>query len=366
MTQRPPDPIPFPGDPVQRGAPPPQQQQQPPGPVIYSASGQPMRRVQQQPSTPPPEPVPLNRTPSPAQPAEPLQAEAEDNEPVSLHGHVAAVIDSTDASFAQDVIQRSHEIPVIVDCWAPWCGPCRVLGPVLEKLAYERDGQVQLVKVNTDENPQVAQALQVEGIPAVFAFVGGQLVNRFVGALPEEQVRAFFDSLIPSEADIKAAEGYRMLQENQIPIARLHFESALEEDPDHEPAGVGLAAVLSRIGENERAVELAKRWPNHPMSKSVLTAMELTAVLDGLDPDEVRRAAGTSPDDALARYRHGCLLAVEGQWMEALDELLESVKLDKTAQDEAARRTLLGIFGMMGDDQPVVVEYRKRLGRLLF
>ncbi|MYF21445.1 MAG: tetratricopeptide repeat protein [Chloroflexi bacterium] len=157
-----------------------------------------------------------------------------------------------------------------------------------------------------------------------------------------------------------------MLQENQIPIARLHFESALEEDPDHEPAGVGLAAVLSRIGENERAVELAKRWPNHPMSKSVLTAMELTAVLDGLDPDEVRRAVGTSPDDALARYRHGCLLAVEGQWMQALDELLESVKIDKTAQDEAARRTLLGIFGMLGDDQPVVVEYRKRLGRLLF
>lgn len=364
MTQRPPDPIPFPSDRVQRGAPPPppQQQQQPSGPVIYSASGQPMRRVQQPPPPPPPEPVPLQRTPAPAQPPE----SAQDDEPIGLHGHVAAVIDSTDATFNEDVIQRSHEIPVIVDCWAPWCGPCRVLGPILERLAYERDGQIQLVKVNTDENPQVARALQVEGIPAVFAFVGGQLVNRFVGALPEEQVRAFFDSLVPSEADIKAAEGYRMMQENQIPIARLHFEAALDEDPDHEPAGVGLAAVLSRMGETERAAQLARRWPNHPMSKSVLTAMELTAALDGHDPDQIRQAAIASPGDALARYRNGCLLAVEGQWMEALDELLESVKIDKSAGDEAARKTLLGIFGMLGEDQPVVIEYRKRLGRLLF
>ncbi len=276
------------------------------------------------------------------------------------------MIDSTDATFERDVLQRSHEIPVIVDCWAPWCGPCRILGPILEKLAYERDGQVQLVKVNTDENPQVARALQVEGIPAVFAFVGGQLVNKFVGALPEEQVEAFYNSLIPSEADIKAAEGYRMMQENQIPIARLHFEAALEENPDHEPAGVGLAAILARLGETDRAAELAQRWPNHPMSKSVLTSMELAAAIDGHDPNDIRQAVNASPNDATARYRHGCLLAIEGQWMQALDELLESVKIDKSADDDAARKTLLGIFAMLGEDQPVVAEYRKRLGRLLF
>ena len=362
MSQRPPDPIPFPRDRVQRGAPPPPpQQQQPSGPVIYSASGQPMRRVQQTPA-PPPAPVPIRETPPPSQRTDTADA----GEPQGLEGHLAAVIDSTDATFAQDVIERSQELPVIVDCWAPWCGPCRILGPILEKLAYERDGQVQLVKVNTDENPQVAQALQVEGIPAVFAFVGGQLVNKFVGAIPEEQVTAFFDSLIPSEADIKAAEGYRMMQENQIPIARLHFESALEENPDHELAGVGLAAILVRMGETERAVQLAQRWPNHPMSKSVLTSMELTAALEGYEADEIRQAVAANPQDPMARYRHGCLLAVESQWMEALDEMLESVRLDKSAGDEAARKTLLGIFGMLGDDQPIVSEYRKRLGRLLF
>ncbi len=361
MTQRPPDPIPFPRDRVQRGAPPPAPQpQQPSGPVIYSPSGQPMRRVQQAPPPPPtPEPVPIRPAPPPAE-------SASGSAPEGLHGHIAAVIDSTDATFERDVIQRSHEMPVIVDCWAPWCGPCRILGPILERLAYERDGQVQLVKLNTDENPQVALALQVEGIPAVFAFVGGQLVNKFVGAIPEEQVRAFFDSLIPSEADIKASEGYRMMQENQIPIARLHFEAALDEDPEHEPAGVGLAAILVRMGETERAAQLARRWPNHPMSKSVLTSMELTAAVSGYKPDDIRRAVAVNPGDAMSRYRHGCLLALEGQWMQALDELLESVRIDKSAGDEAARKCLLGIFGMLGDEQPVVVEYRKRLGRLLF
>ena len=321
-----------------------------------------MRRVQSAPAAPPPAPIPMRQTPPSGQ----TENSPESDAPPGLEGHVAAVIDTTDASFAEDVIQRSHEMPVVVDCWAPWCGPCRVLGPILEKLAYERDGQIQLVKVNTDENPQVAQALQVEGIPAVFAFVGGQLVNKFVGAIPEEQVRAFYDSLIPSEADIKAAEGYRMMQENQIPIARLHFESALEEDPNHEPAGVGLAAILVRMGETDRAAELAHRWPNHPMSKSVLTSLELNAALNGFEADEIRLAVDLHPDDAMVRYRHGCLLAVESQWMQALDELLESVKLDKSAGDEAARKTLLGIFSILGDDQPLVIEYRKRLGRLLF
>jgi len=263
------------------------------------------------------------------------------------------------------VLERSHELPVVVDCWAPWCGPCRQLGPILEKLAYERDGQVQLVKINTDENPQVANALKVEGIPAVYAFAGGQLVNRFVGALPEEQVRAFFDSLIPSEADVKAAEGYRMLQEQQIPIARLHFEAALEEDPDHEAAAMGLAAVLSGIGEETRALELANRWPNNPTSKGILAAVELRNALDGAEPALVRQAAASSPDDAVARYRYGCLLALEGQWQAAMDELLESVRIDRAAADEGARKRLLDIFAILGE-HPTVAEYRKRLGALLF
>ena len=200
----------------------------------------------------------------------------------------------------------------------------------------------------------------------MFAFVGGQLVNKFVGAIPEEQVRAFYDSLIPSEADIKASEGYRMLQENQIPIARLHFEAALEEDPNHEPAGVGLAAILSRLGETERAVELAQRWPNHPMSRAVLTSMELAQALDGHDPVQIRADASANPTDAVVRYRHGCLLAIEGQWVQAMDELLESIKLDRAAEDEAARKRLLDIFAMIGEQEPVIGEYRRRLGQLLF
>ena len=326
--------------------------------MIYSPSGQPIRSAAPPPPPPPPAPAPPPRAPQPP------TAEDADT-PTALHGQIAAVIDSTDATFQRDVIERSHELPVIVDCWAPWCGPCRVLGPILEKLAYERDGQVQLVKVNTDENPQVAQALQVEGIPAVFAFAGGQVISHFVGAQPEERVREFFNSLVPSEADIKAAEGYRMLQQNQVPIARLHFQSALEDDPNHEPAGVGLAALLAGIGEMEQAVELAQRWPDNPTTKGILASIELRKVLDGYDPDEIRGRALERPDDAEARFRHGCLLAMEGQWQAALDTLLESVRLDRYACDEGARKRLLDIFAVLGE-QPIVNEYRRRLGSLLF
>ena len=351
MSQRPPDPIPFPGN--RQPAPP----QQDSGPVIYSASGQPIRSA-----APPPPPPPA---PMPTAEAPPTGDVAEGDAPIGLHGHIAAVIDSTDATFQKDVIERSYELPVIVDCWAPWCGPCRVLGPILEKLAYERDGQVQLVKVNTDENPQVAQALQVQGIPAVFAFAGGRVISQFVGAQPEERVREFFDSLIPSEADLKAAEGYRMLQQNQIPIARLHFQAALEEDPNHEMASVGLAALLAGIGETDQAQELANRWPENPTSKGILASLALRQAVDGIEPDDIRARAAANPDDAEARYHHGCLLALEGQWQQALDTLLESVRLDRTACDEGARKRLLDIFAVLGD-QPIVSEYRRRLGSLLF
>lgn len=362
MSQRPPDPIPFPGS--RQGQPPggpqsgppggqpPQQAEQGGGPLIYSASGQPIRSA----APPPPPPAP-----APAPPPAGGDGEA----PIGLHGHIAAVIDSTDVTFQKDVIERSHELPVIVDCWAPWCGPCRVLGPILEKLAYERDGQVQLVKVNTDENPQVAQALQVQGIPAVFAFAGGRVVSQFVGAQPEERVREFFDSLIPSEADIKAAEGYRMLQQNQVPIARLHFQAALEEDPNHEMAGVGLAALLAGIGEIDQAQELAKRWPDNPTTKGILASIALRQVVEGRSPEEIHARAAANPEDAEARYLQGCLLALEGQWQQSMDALLESIRIDRQACEEGARKRLLDIFAVLGD-QPIVSEYRRRLGSLLF
>ena len=363
MTQRPPDPIPFPGP---GRAPQPQQppQQQPAAPVIYSASGQPIRSAPPpapDPAPAPADPIPLNRADAPPAPEDPDEQRGQGG----LHEHIAAVIDSTDETFERDVLQRSQEIPVIVDCWAPWCGPCRVLGPILERLAYERDGQIQLVKVNTDENPQIARALQVQSIPAVFAFIQGRLVNQFVGALPEDQVVKFVDSLIPSEADRKAAEGYRMMQQDQIPIARLHFEAALEENPEHEAAGIGLAALLMGLGELDRAVELARRFPDNPASKSILGSLELRNAIGERDPDAIRAAAAAAPDDAEARFRHGCLLALEGQMERALEELLESVRLDRYACDEGARRRLLDLFNMLGE-HPAVSEYRRRLGSLLF
>lgn len=278
----------------------------------------------------------------------------------------SSISEVSDASFAHDVLERSKDLPVVVDFWAPWCGPCRLLGPVLEKVAGDYDGQMQLVKVNTDENPQVALRYQIQGIPAVIAFRDGEPVNQFVGALPEEKVRQFFKSVVPSGGDQKAAEAAELLRAGQPGEARSRYEAALAEDSQNKDAALGLAALLATAGEYERAIELASKWPNEASAKRVLGVARFQRAASEVDQAAMEARLAADADDAEAHYRLGIALGAQRRWRDALEHLLTSVQLDRSLDDEAARRSLLDAFAILGDENELTREYRRKLGAVLF
>lgn len=278
----------------------------------------------------------------------------------------AAVLDVTDATFQQEVVEGSRETPVIVDFWAPWCGPCRILGPVLESLAEEYEGKVRLVKLNTDENPAVAQAHQIEGIPAVFAYQDGRPVSQFVGALPEPKVREFVEGLLPSAADDATEEASALLEDGQPGAARDEFERIIKEDPGHEGATAMLAHLLLQSGEEDRAAELASRFPQNKGAKKTLATINLRRAAKEQDAEALRGRLAADEGDAEAHYLLGAMLANETQWPEGLDHLLSSVRLDRHLHEDAARLLLLDAFVVLGDKSELTQDYRRRLGAVLF
>ena len=278
-------------------------------------------------------------------------------------------IDVTDATFQQTVLEESRRRPVVVDFWAPWCGPCKVLGPIIERVAAEHDGQVVLAKLNTDENPRTAMAFKIQGIPAVKAFRDGRVVAEFTGALPEPQVRRFFEQLLPSAADRLAAEGARIAASGDLATAESKFRDALAHDSNHPEAILGLARILlgrDDANSKEEAERLLSRVPNDRRAKVLRHTLFLESFAAKNDPAELERDAKANPTDPRARYRHGVMLAAQGRYEDALDELLESVRLDRRFADEAARKAVLAVFDILGMQSPVTREYQRRLSQILF
>jgi putative thioredoxin len=277
-----------------------------------------------------------------------------------------AVLDVTDATFASDVLAASNERPIVVDFWAPWCGPCRVLGPVIERVAAEHGEDVRLVKLNTDENPRTATQFRIQGIPAVKAFRNGKVVAEFTGAVPESQVRTFFQRIVPSAAERAAREAERIAMSGDSDAAEQQFRAVLAQSPGNADAIVGLAQILLSRGDRDEAESLLERAPTDRRAK----VLKHRAFLDGFAErhggEDLRGEVAANPKDPRAHYRWGVMLAAGAQWEAALEALLESVRLDKRFADGAARKAALAVFDILGLESPVTREYQRRLTALLF
>ena len=268
------------------------------------------------------------------------------------------VFDVDESSFQTQVIERSHQTPVIVDFWASWCGPCRTLGPMLEAAVEARKGDVVLAKVDVDANPNLARSFQVQGIPQVIGFRDGRVATQFTGVVPTQELERHLDELAPSEAD-RAVVRARSLR-GEAAVAQLR--RALELDPTHREAAIGLAEALV-VTDPDEARRLVEPHRPDPAAEAVLTRIELAR--DGDADVEALRASLRSGDEHGATHLDlGRALAARGEYVEAVDHLLQAVELGGDTR-EPAREQLVALFGVLGDD-PVVAEARPRLSRALF
>lgn len=278
------------------------------------------------------------------------------------------VIDVNERTFEQDVLARSQEVPVVVDFWAPWCGPCRVLGPVLERLASEAAGAFVLAKVNVDENQRLAMSYQIQGIPAVKAFRNGRVVDEFSGALPESQVRAWLKQIAPAPAD-RLAEEAETLEASDTQEAMARYRSALEFDPHHAASLFGLGRLLITTGDLTGADllrEVPAGTPFHPRAQALLGLADFLTEAADTNQSVLSEQVQQNPNDLEARYRLAAHLVGAGRYAEAMQQLLDIVMRNRAFHNDGARRVLLALFENLGNEHPLVAEYRRKLANALF
>ena len=280
--------------------------------------------------------------------------------------------DGTDASFVADVIEASKETPVIVDFWATWCGPCRQLGPSIEKNVLAAKGKVKLVKIDIDSNPQFAGQLRVQSIPAVFAFVGGRPVDGFMGALPDSQVKQFVDRIAgqaPANAtDELLAMAKESLEVGDIGGAAQAYAQVLQAEPDNVKAIGGLARCYLTGGDPERAAEIAAMAPADAKDAD-LDSVRAALALAEEGPSEVgefEQRLAREAGDHEARFEIAKALAARGAWGEAVDHLLTIIERERDWNEDAARKQLLTIFEAAGAGSDITRAGRRRLSSILF
>jgi putative thioredoxin len=288
----------------------------------------------------------------------------------------ALVKDTTTQGFAADVIQESKNQPVLVDFWAPWCGPCRQLAPALERVVKESNGRVKLVKMNIDDHPSIPGQLGIQSIPAVIAFVGGQPVDGFMGAIPESQIRTFIDRVAKGGArpDVFAEaleEAAKAAEEGNAATAKDIYEAILEQEPGKIEALTGLAGLLLDSGDSDGAAAILDRIPadkrNQASVAALLARIELEKQVSGLgDFAEAEARVIANPKDLQARYDLALMQNARGMRDQAAESLLAIVKADRTWNEAAARGQLLKFFEAWGPTDETTLAARRKLSSLLF
>ncbi len=284
--------------------------------------------------------------------------------------------DSDTKRFMADVIEASKTVPVIVDFWAPWCGPCKQLTPALEKAVKQANGKVRLVKINVDENQQLAGQMRVQSIPAVFAFVGGQPVDGFMGALPESQIKQFIDRLggqggMAEEIEATVGAAREALAQKDYQAAAQIFQQVIEVDREHAGALAGLAKCQIETGEFDSAHATLALVPpaksNDPEVLSAKAALELARnPVDLSEADALQTEVGRNPDNFQARFDLANLLNGTGQKAEALDHLLHIIRKEREWNEAAARKQLVKFFEAWGAKDELTLQGRRRLSSILF
>jgi putative thioredoxin len=280
-----------------------------------------------------------------------------------------AVIEAGDQDFEAKVIERSLQVPVVVDFWAPWCGPCKVIGPVLEKLAQQWAGRFELVKVNMDESPMLAQALRIQSIPAVKLFINGHIQDEFVGAYPEPEVVRFLEHNLPSEKAEDALQGLNLWQMGDHAGALRIFKQVLANEPKNSAALIGLGHCQLDEGDLDGARETAGKINAAELEKLTERAQleKLLSILHGrIFLTEAAEPDNAQPAALAAKLAGAAQAALTGQFERALPDLLEIVRTDRKFKDDAGRKAMLAVFDLLPAGDPLLVSYRQKLSNLLF
>ena len=280
------------------------------------------------------------------------------------------IVETSPETFHKDVIQRSSELPVVLDFWAAWCGPCRMLGPILERLAVEANGKFLLVKADTERMPEIAAELGVQAIPAVFGLRNGQIVDQFVGLLPEAQIKAWIQRLLPGEAETLAEEA-RGLEDSDPARAEALYRRAAELQPSGIAARIGLARVLLDQGKIEEAGRILDGLADAGMLDAEGERLRATVMLARQSQaagtlEECRARAAAAPDDLDAQMNLVRALAGAGFYQEAMDVALALIGRDRQRMGEPARELMVQIFHLLGPESELAGDYRRKLAMALF